>query len=212
MTDKTLSNLGWVVATLVLGLIVMTSVSKPHAKSATLSAFTVKDAPQLMDFNDSDLMDPDFKYEEIVDRENEVDPCLGEIGIFAGNYAPRGWTFAEGQILPIAQHQSLFSLYGTMYGGDGRTTFGLPDLRGRTPIHMGSTAGRSFNTQGAKGGATTTPLILNSTSSEGGPPGSGTNPTIVSGLSIGQPQRTTMQPFLTVSYIVALQGIYCSRN
>jgi len=65
---------------------------------------------------------------------NAVDPLLGEIMLFAGNFAPRGWAFCNGQILPINQNQSLYSLLGTTYGGDGRVTFGLPDLRGRVPV------------------------------------------------------------------------------
>jgi microcystin-dependent protein len=65
-----------------------------------------------------------------------LEPYLGEVILFAGNYAPRGWAFAEGQQLPIAQHQALFSILGTMYGGDGRTTFALPDTRGDEPACM----------------------------------------------------------------------------
>ena len=68
-------------------------------------------------------------------------PFLGEIRMFAGNFAPRGWAFADGQLLAVSQYDALFSLYGTIYGGDGRTTFGLPDLRGRIPIHAGTGAG-----------------------------------------------------------------------
>ncbi|MCO5188783.1 MAG: tail fiber protein [Anaerolineae bacterium] len=64
-----------------------------------------------------------------------MDPFIAEIKLFAGNFAPQGWAFCEGQILPIMQYQALFSLLGTTYGGDGRTTFALPDLRGRAPIH-----------------------------------------------------------------------------
>ncbi len=79
-------------------------------------------------------------------------PMIGEIRIFAGNFAPRDWAFCEGQLLSIAQYQSLFSLLGTMYGGDGRTSFGLPDLRGRVPIHSGQGPGLSSYQQGQKGG------------------------------------------------------------
>ena len=66
------------------------------------------------------------------------EPFLGEIRMVAFNFAPRGWAFCDGQILPINQNQSLYSLFGTTYGGDGRTSFALPDLRGRVPIHLGS--------------------------------------------------------------------------
>ena len=65
------------------------------------------------------------------------EPFLAEIRMFAGNFAPRGWAFCDGQLLPINQNQSLYSLLGTTYGGDGRTTFGLPDLRGRASLHPG---------------------------------------------------------------------------
>ena len=70
-----------------------------------------------------------------------AEPFIAEIMLFASNFAPRGWMFCEGQLLPIAQYQALFSLVGTTYGGDGRTTFGLPDLRGRPPISPGQGAG-----------------------------------------------------------------------
>jgi len=69
------------------------------------------------------------------------EPFLGEITLFAGDFAPRGWAFCDGQLLPIDQYQPLYALLGTTYGGDGRTTFALPDLRGRTPIHPGSGPG-----------------------------------------------------------------------
>jgi microcystin-dependent protein len=69
------------------------------------------------------------------------EPFLGEIRIVAFNFAPRGWAFCDGQILPINQNQALFSLLGTTYGGDGRTSFALPDLRSRTPLHVGSSNG-----------------------------------------------------------------------
>ena len=75
-------------------------------------------------------------------------PFLGEIKIMSFNYAPQGWAMCNGQFLPINQNQALFSLLGTMYGGNGQTNFALPDLRGQTPIHVGG----SFNVQGQKGG------------------------------------------------------------
>ena len=70
-----------------------------------------------------------------------MEPLIAQIILFGGNFAPRGWAFCDGQILPISQNQALFSLLGTTYGGDGRTTFALPDLRGRCPIHAGSGPG-----------------------------------------------------------------------
>jgi microcystin-dependent protein len=66
------------------------------------------------------------------------DPYVGEIRIFAGNFAPAGWMFCEGQLLPISENETLFNLIGTTYGGDGQSTFALPDLRGRIPLHQGS--------------------------------------------------------------------------
>ena len=69
------------------------------------------------------------------------DPFLGQITMFGANFAPRGWAFCDGQLLQISQNSALFSLLGTIYGGDGRQTFGLPDLRGRVPIHWGNGPG-----------------------------------------------------------------------
>src|ERR1700694_1756434 len=71
-------------------------------------------------------------------------PYVGEIRMFAGNFAPAGWMFCEGQLLPIAENDTLFNLIGTTYGGDGQSTFALPDLRGRVPIHQGTNAGTTF--------------------------------------------------------------------
>ncbi len=80
---------------------------------------------------------------------------LGEVRIFAGNFAPRAWAFCEGQLLPISQYSALFSILGTTYGGDGRTTFALPDLRGRVPVGQGNGPGLSDYRLGAKGGRPT---------------------------------------------------------
>ncbi|WP_186758166.1 phage tail protein [Echinicola salinicaeni] len=81
-----------------------------------------------------------------------MEGTIGEIRMFAGNFAPRSWAFCQGQILPISQNQTLFSIIGTMYGGDGRTTFALPDLRGRAAIGVGHGPGLSDIREGAKGG------------------------------------------------------------
>ncbi|MFY1113097.1 MAG: tail fiber protein, partial [Methanosarcinaceae archaeon] len=86
------------------------------------------------------------------------EPFIGEIRMFAGNFAPRGWAFCDGQLLPISQNTALFSILGTTYGGDGRTTFGLPDLRGRVPVHAGSGPGLSTVRLGDTGGAETVTL------------------------------------------------------
>lgn len=89
------------------------------------------------------------------------EPFVGEIRMFAGNFAPRGWAFCDGQLLAVSQNDALFSLLGTIYGGDGRTTFGLPELRGRIPIHAGSGPGLSSRQLGAKGGAEKVSLTVN---------------------------------------------------
>jgi microcystin-dependent protein len=92
---------------------------------------------------------------------NAQDAFLAEVKMFAGNFAPRGWAKCEGQLLPISQNTALFSLLGTIYGGDGRSTFALPDLRGRVPVGVGNGSGLPTVSQGARfGNATTT---LNST-------------------------------------------------
>lgn len=87
-----------------------------------------------------------------------AEPFLGEIRLMGFNFAPRGWAFSDGQLLPISQNSALFSLYGTIYGGDGRTTFALPDLRGRVAIHEGHGPGLSNYVLGSKGGAETVTL------------------------------------------------------
>jgi len=89
-----------------------------------------------------------------------MDPFLGQIILFAGNFAPRGWAFCEGQLLPINENQALFSILGTTYGGDGRTTFGLPDLRGRAPISQGNGPGLPAYRLGEKGGNYETTLSV----------------------------------------------------
>lgn len=87
------------------------------------------------------------------------DPYLGEIRIVGFGFAPQGWADCDGQLLPISQHNALFSLLGTYYGGDGRTTFGVPDLRGRFPMHVGSGPGLSSRNQGQKFGSENHTLI-----------------------------------------------------
>ncbi len=86
------------------------------------------------------------------------EPFIAEIRIFAGNFAPRGFAFCDGQLLPISQNTALFSLIGTIYGGDGRTTTGLPDLQGRAPMHPGRGPGLTSRRLGEKGGVTTVTL------------------------------------------------------
>ena len=87
-----------------------------------------------------------------------MDPFIGLIVMFGGNFAPRGWALCDGQLLSISSNSALFSILGTTYGGDGRTTFGLPDLRGRVPMHPGTGPGLSPRTLGQKSGTETVQL------------------------------------------------------
>ncbi len=89
------------------------------------------------------------------------EPFVGEVRMYAGTFAPPGWAFCDGQLLAVTQNDALFSLIGTIYGGDGETTFGLPDLRGRVPIHAGEGPGLSPRRLGAKGGAENVSLTVN---------------------------------------------------
>ncbi len=87
-----------------------------------------------------------------------MEPLIGQIMMFAGTFAPRGWAFCDGQLLPISENTALFSILGTTYGGDGRTTFALPDLRGRAPMHAGTGPGLSPRPLGDAVGAETVTL------------------------------------------------------
>lgn len=89
-----------------------------------------------------------------------MEPLIGQIMMFAGNFAPRDWAFCDGQLLPIAQYNALFSILGTTYGGDGRTTFALPDLRGRTPVHPGQGPGLASVLAGEKAGSAEVTLTV----------------------------------------------------
>jgi len=170
------------------------------------------------------------------------DPFIGEIRMFAGNFAPQGWAFCDGQLLAVSQNDALFSLLGTIYGGDGRTTFGLPDLRGRLPIHMGQGAGLSSRPIGQKSGQESVTVNTNelpththtyqaSKDIAGDPTGTGgvlgespsitlyraTTPNVPMNANAitavgGSGSHTNLMPFLCVNFIVALFGIYPSRN
>ena len=165
------------------------------------------------------------------------EPFLAEIKIVGFNFAPRGWSFCDGQLIPINQNQSLYALLGTTYGGDGRTSFGLPDLRGRAPLSPDS------NNQGQKSGSETNTLTVaqmpphnhtvkasssaqsastpasNLLASAGGgrrpivPYGEGTNTTAMTATeNTGGQSVNNMQPFLTLNFCIALQGLFPSRN
>jgi microcystin-dependent protein len=165
-----------------------------------------------------------------------AEPFLSEIRMMSFNYAPKGWAMCNGQLLPINQNQALFSLLGTTFGGDGRVNFALPDFRGRTPIHVGS-----GHILGERGGAQAHTLSMaempththvvaaNSGNGDQAIPaarffattpnnayhaasGSLTSlPAAVSSVG-GSQAHLNMQPFLTISFCIALQGIFPSPN
>lgn len=178
MKNLTTSATGWIVATIALSALVLMGISRPETVPAE---------------------------EPILSTENfGTEPFIGEITMFAGNFAPRGWALCDGQLLAISGNEALFSLLGTTYGGDGRTTFALPDLRGRVVIHPGSGPGLSTYRLGQKGGAE------NMTAPEGVP---------VKVERYGQRKvmpvetpHSNLQPYGTVNYIIALQGVYPSRH
>lgn len=127
-------------------------------------------------------------------------PYIGEIRMFGGNFAPVGWATTSGQTLPIAEYDTLFNLIGTTYGGDGETTFNLPNLSGRTPMHWGNGAGLSPRTIGEPGGTTTsTPTNLQTTNLPGG-----------SGAVVAASPLSTVMPYLAVNFIISLFGYYPS--
>jgi microcystin-dependent protein len=167
------------------------------------------------------------------------EPFIAQIVMFGGNFAPRSWAFCDGQLLPIAQNTALFSLLGTTYGGDGRTTFGLPDLRGRFPMHPGNGPGLSSRRLGQSGGSenntlTTSQLPSHTHTLKAAGNGANTNNpdsnvlglaeaysdqatslnmgvTAIGNTGGGQ-QVNNMPPFQCVNFIIALQGIFPSRN
>ncbi len=167
-----------------------------------------------------------------------MNPFLGSITIFAGNFAPRGWALCNGQLLSITQNTALFSLLGTMYGGDGRVTFALPDLRSRVPMHLGN----GF-VQGEVSGSETVTLNNaqipphNHRIQVGSAAGTSNSPAsaVYAGSSLASPQyapvgtlvqashgvigpssgnqpHNNLMPYLTLNFIIALQGIFPSRD
>lgn len=134
-----------------------------------------------------------------------MDPFLGQIKMFAGNFAPRGYAFCDGQLLAVSQNDALFSLLGTTYGGDGRTTFGLPDLRGRLPVHAGTGPGLTPRPLGQKSGAETVTvteaqmLFHTHTPQATNIPGSGSDPAgAVPAGATGGSYYTTAAPTLAM--------------
>ena len=165
-----------------------------------------------------------------------AEPFLSEIRIFSFNFAPRGWALCNGQLLPINQNQALFSLLGTTYGGNGQTNFGLPNLQGMTPIHVGQ--GNTLGQQGGEqahtlnlgempqhthtmsGTSTTGTLNVNLNNILGvsqtpvytGPQSLiAVNPASVTNIG-GSQAHLNMQPFLVLNFCIALQGIFPSPN
>ncbi len=170
------------------------------------------------------------------------EPYIGEIRMFGGNFAPFGWALCNGQLLSISENEALFSLIGTTYGGDGQSTFALPNLQGRIPIHAGVGPGLSPHQLGEMGGVETVTLTAGevpghrhafaaSTEAASSPDPAGNvlasgpvislytseaparplgQDTIAPSSGNGQPHENE-QPFLCVTFIIALQGIYPSR-
>jgi len=166
-----------------------------------------------------------------------AEPFLSEIRVFTFAFPPKGWALCNGQLLPISQNQALFSLLGTTYGGDGRVSFALPDLRGRTPMHMGM-----GHTLGERGGEEAHTLsiaelpththVLSGTSAAGTDPlptgnlpassvnalyhaaDNGLVATAPGSVPMtgGSQAHLNMQPYLTLSFCIALQGIFPSAN
>lgn len=166
-----------------------------------------------------------------------MEPFLGQIMLVGFNFAPRGWAFCNGQLLPISTYSALFSLLGTEFGGDGRTTFGLPDLRGRVAVGMGQGNGLSNYRIGQMGGAEAVTLTAGelpphshtfavSGDAAGRNPGdviaaagitnNGPASTVMNMSSIGQTgsgqSHQNMQPFTSMNYIIALEGVFPSRS
>lgn len=182
-----------------------------------------------------------------------ADPFIGEIRMFGGNFAPVNWAFCMGQLMAISENDALFALIGTTYGGDGQTTFGLPDLRGRAPVHQGTSQLGGQYTIGQLSGVESVTLTTNqmpthnhlilSATGSGGAVAVPANNTVLSdeslnpapnpvpfaylpnggavttlapqsvGLSGGGNQpHDNMQPSLTITYIIALFGIFPARN
>ncbi|MGE4369466.1 MAG: phage tail protein [Burkholderiaceae bacterium] len=169
-----------------------------------------------------------------------MDPFVAEIRIFPFNFAPKGWAFCDGQILPLSQNTALFSLLGTTYGGDGKSNFALPDLQGRAAMHPSQGPGLSLRDLGETGGTETVTLLESeipahshtlSTSSRPAdalnpgaqavgtgnnafaPPG---NAAVASPQALapagGDQPHNNMQPYLTLNFCIALQGVYPPRS
>ena len=174
-----------------------------------------------------------------------MDPFVAEIRILPFNFAPKGWAFCDGQILPLSQNTALFSLLGTTYGGDGKSTFALPDLQGNAPIHAGQGPGLSLYDLGQSGGSDTITLLqseipVHSHAMFNAPTIVAADSNICTGNSMGKSSQgnayipssgnfvqlspsaltpaggslphNNMQPYLTLNFCIALQGVYPPRT
>jgi len=171
-----------------------------------------------------------------------ADPFVAEIRIFPFNFAPRGWAWCDGQLLPLSQNTALFSLLGTTYGGDGKSNFALPDLQGRAPMHPGQGPGLSLHDLGETGGSETVTLLESEIPAHShgvsASVADGTNQTpvgekLATGVGIGQYAPTgsltslnpnalapaggdqphnNLQPYLTFYFNIALQGVFPPRT
>jgi len=173
-----------------------------------------------------------------------MDPFVAEIRIFAFNFAPKGWAFCDGQILPLSQNTALFSLLGTTYGGDGKSNFALPDMQGNAPMHPGQGPGLSLHDLGETGGSDTVSLLESEIPSHSHgvsvSAGDGTDQspvgeklaTGVGGISQyapnsgaltqlsdnalapagGDQPHNNLQPYLTLNFCIALQGVFPPRT
>ena len=181
MNNNLKTNSGWIVATFSLLTLFLMSISNPS----------------VLDSNNNSVK------QEINSVDISSDPFIGEVIMFVGNFAPRGWASCDGELLAINQNTALFSILGIIYRGGGRTTFGLPDLRGRVAFHKGTGSGLSSYRLGQKGGTETVTL-----STKQGPAGGNRTSNVVNTDN----QVSNMQPFTTVNYIIALTGTFPSRS
>ena len=176
-----------------------------------------------------------------------MDPFVAEIRMLPFNFAPRGWAFCDGQLMPITQNTALFSLLGTYYGGDGKSTFALPDLQGRSPMHPGQGPGLSLHDLGETGGAETTTLLVSEiplhahtvgraldalgnsltpvdsiwaqagsvraavNTYNPGPPTGAMKSDVIQPAG-GSLPHNNMQPYLTLNFCIALQGVFPPRG
>jgi len=172
-----------------------------------------------------------------------MDPFVAEIRIFPFNFAPKGWAFCDGQLLPLSQNTALFSLLGTTYGGDGKSNFALPDMQGNAPMHPGQGPGLSLHDLGETGGSDTVSLLQSEipshahTARASSDPSTVQDPSPVRSWARSQPgfayiagnpnvsmagealapaggdqPHNNLQPYLTLNFCIALQGVFPPRT